>query len=237
MAAVECIELLTASECRKVHADVHRQRDHWTRRHRELPFFTLGTVGYLDAAADGAEAYRERAARTNPLLHEHFGWLEERLRATVEEAVGARCEHHEHLALPGFHVFGSHGSYGKAIASKHYDLQYQHIDWTGVGRPVPERQLSLTLSIKLPAGGAALRVWEISWDDVRVADLEERRRLIRTHPRPEVHRYAEGRLAIHSGHLLHQIAPYEDPRPDDERLTLQGHALPLDGGERWVLYW
>ena len=46
-----------------------------------------------------------------------------------------------------------------------------------------------------------------------------------------------GVMAIHSGHLFHQIAPFVDPLPDDERLTLQAHALPVNEGERWIVYW
>ena len=41
--------------------------------------------------------------------------------------------------------------------------------------------------------------------------------------------YTEGVLMLHSGHLLHQIAPATNMQPSDRRITLQGHAVPRDG--------
>jgi hypothetical protein len=31
------------------------------------------------------------------------------------------------------------------------------------------------------------------------------------------------------------MAPAHDPQPDDQRITMQAHALPVDG--QWVIYW
>ena len=44
-----------------------------------------------------------------------------------------------------------------------------------------------------------------------------------------------GTLVVHSGHQLHQIAGTKDGRPGDARITLQAHALRVDG--EWVMYW
>lgn len=231
------VEILTATECGRVHEAVHDLRGAWTRRRPGLPFFTLGAASYLDAAQDGFIAYVERAAVTNPVLASHFGWLQERLLEAVSDLVGAPAVHAPVFALPGFHIFEYHQGFARPIASKHFDLQYERLNWTGIGEPEPERQLSLTLSIRLPSGGAALRLWHVGWDEVRNADADERRRLAAAHRTPELRPYNEGRLAVHSGHLLHQIAPFTDPRPGDERLTLQAHALPVDSGDRWIVYW
>ena len=42
-------------------------------------------------------------------------------------------------------------------------------------------------------------------------------------------------MALHAGHLLHQIAPGTALQPQDERITLQGHGVYVDGA--WRLYW
>jgi hypothetical protein len=34
---------------------------------------------------------------------------------------------------------------------------------------------------------------------------------------------------------LHQILAWDSQPSDQERITLQGHALEIDG--RWILYW
>jgi len=49
------------------------------------------------------------------------------------------------------------------------------------------------------------------------------------------HAYQPGTLVLHSGHMLHQIAPVPSVEPDDERIALQGHGIFYDGG--WKLYW
>jgi hypothetical protein len=42
-------------------------------------------------------------------------------------------------------------------------------------------------------------------------------------------------MMLHSGHILHQIAPVAETDPEDERITLQGHGLYCAG--TWFLYW
>jgi hypothetical protein len=47
--------------------------------------------------------------------------------------------------------------------------------------------------------------------------------------------YTPGAIALHSGHLMHQIGEIDEVAPGDERVTLQGHALFHKG--EWKLYW
>ena len=98
--AVVELRLLSEKECRKVHGRVRARRERWTRRHPELPFFSLDAASHLDASREGAAAYLDRDAVSNPLLAEHFGWLHERLREARAAHVGAPCEHVPGLALP-----------------------------------------------------------------------------------------------------------------------------------------
>lgn len=233
--SVHEIPLLDEGEAERACNRVHELRSHWVQRHDELPFFTLGAASYLDATNGHTEAYREKARRFNPLLREHFGWLLDRLVRGFSAHVGRPAVFDERLALPGFHVFLAHPAFAANTASIHYDLQYQSIDWTEVGAVNADEQRSLTLAIRLPASGAGLRIWDIDAREMAALDPEAQREWRAAHRRPTRIRYRVGTLLVHSGHHLHQIAPLEDQRPDDQRVTLQAHALPA--GDRWVLYW
>ena len=63
-----------------------------------------------------------------------------------------------HLALPGFHIFDYHAIPTADVASIHFDLQYQLIDWSDDG-PAPDftQPISFTLPARLPAGGGPRR--------------------------------------------------------------------------------
>ena len=47
--------------------------------------------------------------------------------------------------------------------------------------------------------------------------------------------YSLGKIVVHKGLMLHQIAPAKDMTIDDERITLQGHGVIADDELR--LYW
>lgn len=229
------VQLLNEEESHDVRRRVHALRDHWRRRREEAPFFTLGVASYIDAAADGFAAYSAAAEASNRLLEEHFGDVYERLTAAVGEHLGSPVGFHHAFARPGFHVFLSHEMFGAPSASLHFDRQYEHLDWSALGEVDFDQQLSYTLTVALPARGAGLLVWNVNDLDLRPLDEAEKKEVMRRNRVPEVHPYRLGGLALHSGHQLHQIAPMKEMGPDDERITLQGHALPAGG--RWILYW
>lgn len=58
---VHDLQLLSAAEARDVRARVHALRQRWRRRREEVPFYTLGVAGYIDAARDGFAAYSAAA--------------------------------------------------------------------------------------------------------------------------------------------------------------------------------
>jgi hypothetical protein len=229
------LELLPAAQAREVRDRVHALRPHWRRRRPEVPFFTLGVAGYIDAARDGFAAYSAAARRSNELLGEQFGDLYRRLEAALAAHLSAPAAYHGAFALPGFHIFLSDPAFATPSASLHFDRQYEHLDWSEFDGVDFDRQLSYTLSISLPARGAGLLVWNVNDLDLRALDDEAKKEVMRENRMPALHRYRVGGMAIHSGFQLHQIAPMKDMAPDDERITLQGHALPAGG--RWTLYW
>jgi hypothetical protein len=232
---VHDLKLLSAAEARDVRARVHALRQQWRRRREEAPFYTLGVAGYIDAARDGFAAYCAAARDSNALLAEHFGDLYARLAAAIGEHLSEPVAYHDGFALPGFHIFLADPQFATPSASLHFDRQYEHLDWSGLDAADFDRQLSYTLSIALPARGAGLLVWRVNDLELRGLPEENRKEVMRQNRRPVLHPYRVGGLAVHSGHQLHQIAPMKDMAPDDERITLQGHALPAGG--RWVLYW
>ncbi len=229
------IPLLSEAETERAWRSVHELRPHWIQRHEELPFFTLGAASYLDATNGRFAAYQERARLSNPLLSEHFEWLLARLAAGFSDQVGKPAVYSEHLALPGFHVFLADPAFGKETASIHCDLQYQGIDWSQVGEVDTRDQRSLTLSIRLPAAGGGLRIWDIDSREMALLSPEEQRERRSANRSPSFIPYKPGWLVIHSGHHLHQIAAMKEQRPEDERVTLQAHAV--SASDRWVVYW
>lgn len=216
-------------------AGVHAERAHWRARHGQHPFFTLGTASYLDAREGRFTDYLAMAAESNPVVARRFGWLLERLRLAIETHVGGQAAFHPSLALPGFHIFLFHAAFRQTGAAVHYDLQYELIDWSPIGSPDVGAQLSMTLTIALPAAGGGLLVWNINrraLDGMTPAERVAHSRANRVARREP---YTVGHVAVHSGHELHQIGPAPDLRPGDERITLQAHAVPVDG--RWIIYW
>lgn len=246
------LALLDPAECASVDASVHALREHWVQRHPVVPFFTLGASNYFDIAHIPEPPYYRIAKALNPLLREHFGWLYERLAARIAEAFRVPCVYTARLALPGFHVFQAHPALEQPVGLMHQewfarryepatfsspihcDTPHLIVDWSDM-RVVDRRHpISFTLAITLPHAGAGMYVWDVGIEhSLRVPEWVTRRVLDQSPPRE--HAYREGALALHSGLMFHQVAPLRDLRPDDTRITLQGHGLPCDGAIQ--LYW
>ena len=237
MGIVDAIAVLTADEARSVAAEVHQQHAQWTMRNAgtEFQFHTLGAASYLDAASGQFAGYQALAQQMNPVLTARFGWLHSRLRDAVASAVGAPVRFDDRLALPGFHIYLYHPERTSKKASVHFDLQYELVDWSRFGTPDLDSPLSMTLALALPRSGGGLLVWNINRREVTRMDEHDRAAHMRANRAATLHSYTIGSMAIHSGHQLHQIAPTPDPQPGDERITMQAHALRVDGD--WIVYW
>jgi hypothetical protein len=229
------VAVLTVEEAARVRATVHDLREDWRRRHATQPFFTLGTASYLDAREGRFAQYQEAARVSNVLLDRHVGWLLERFRRAVEQVVAEPCVYDLRLALPGFHIFLFDPAFRRPPSGAHFDLQYELIDWRAFGRPEISAQLSLTLTLALPASGGGLMVWAVDRRELDAMAPDARLAHTRANRFGTRHPYTAGHLVAHSGYRLHQIAPSPDLQPGDERITLQAHAMPVDG--RWLVYW
>ncbi len=229
---VQNIAVLDPSECAAVRDTIMRLRLSWLRRNLALPFYTLGAASYIDAAQD-AETYHRLARQFNPVLAENFGWLHKRVAAVIAREFSGPAESSENLALPGFHIYLSSKVFEKPVASVHCDSQYNFHNWSGMDADL-SRHLSFTLSIALPTNGGGLNTWDVTLEELSRQNPPDLGALMKTR-KQTYHPYHAGHLALHSGHILHQAAPGRDVQPNDERITMQGHAIRANG--IWRLYW
>ena len=114
----------------------------------------------------------------------------------------------------------------------HWDAQHLLLDWAPSPRTDFSRPVSFTLAIALPTAGAGLNYWDCEWRTDAAITVASQRQLIGRMPLRYLD-YRVGELVIHSGRLVHQIAPARNLQAGDERITLQGHALYSDGA--WKL--
>lgn len=234
------LPLFTAAETAGLHRQVLRRRRDWIPRGTTgiTEFHTLGVATYLDfCCSDDPETdYLGRAPTANRVLARSFAGLYRRLRDALQRHLGEPVRYTRRFALPGFHIFLGQAIDRAAGAPVHFDQQYQYLPWEADLDPVPP--LSFTLPVALPAAGGGLDLWHMTPDDVTRAvalgiepDLDrlKERRFRIPHP------YRAGSLALHSGLMLHRIGTAPVIRDDDERITLQGHAVRIRG--TWVLHW
>lgn len=226
---------LSTEQCQGLVDEVMRLRPHWTQRSPVAPFYTLGAPSYLDGKVGDDSAYRARVAETNPLLRAHFGEFIDAFIAALGGWLQQPVRLDPAIACPGFHIFLAAPAFLKSHASVHVDRQYHQIQWPDGQMPDDGPQLSFTLPLKLPRGGAGLRVWDISSLSFNQLAADERAAVVRAKREPIVHQYAVGEVQIHSGHLIHQIAPWTEIVDGDARITLQSHAIWR--GDHWLVYW
>lgn len=223
--------VLDGAECQRVCDAIQAHRDAWTHRIPDIPFYTLGAASYLDAA-NGYAHYSQAANRIRPLLQTSFGWLHDRIAVILEQHFNQPVSYQHPHALPGFHIFLAHPAFTQALAAVHWDAQQLLIQWppqTDFSKPV-----SFTLSVALPKHGAGLRYWDFEWQKNLAIGREAVEEVVSRLPSQYLE-YAVGEMVVHSGRLLHQIAPANHYDPSDKRITLQGHALFSEG--EWKLYW
>jgi hypothetical protein len=229
------LDMLSDAECARVWDDVLALRELWTHRHETRPFYTLGTPAYMDATRGRFAEYCEGVAKLNPILEERFGWVYARVMPALERAGYAPAIHDARLSRPGFHIYIGDGGDRPTPPSIHYDLQYEHIDWTPRGPVDVSHPLSFTLTLRLPSAGGGLHVWEVDVHAARQMPEAERKAHLFNRRQSTYHPYRLGEMVLHNGHYLHQIARLSELGAGDARITLQGHAVSTKAG--WIVYW
>jgi len=239
--------LLCAEACR----EIYMQRARWRMRllNDQPPFYTLGAASYLDLGftAGSLEDYLSDAGSLWEWGGNAVLTMIESVCARLTDELEQPVEFSSLLPSPGFHIF-----IGRAIpradcldnregcGSCHFDLQHTYIPWARwYGTFDLQNTISFTLPLNLPASGGGLIVWE-------PITLEQNRDCVRQNRFDEIVRrarktscttirYSIGRMVLHNGHTLHQIAGAPKISVTDERITWQGHGVLADG--IWRLYW
>jgi glutathione synthase/RimK-type ligase-like ATP-grasp enzyme len=231
---------LSPTECERVKEAIAQLEKRWLPRGRnDRLFCTLGAASYLDCGdyQEPEDTYWQKAARYNPVLWEHFGWLYDKLQNHLEALLQAPVAYREDAALPGFHLWLAEAIPTRSLVSMHCDLQYQHLPWPAQSPIDFSQTLSFTLPIALPASGGGLDLCDLShldYLDMRPNNAIDWQLIPRFRNR-QYHPYHIGHLVLHSGYTLHRVAPTSAATPTDQRITLQGHAVQVDGV--WQLYW
>jgi hypothetical protein len=237
--------------CAAASREIYAQRPRWRTRilNEQAPFYTLGAASYLDLGftSGSIEDYLADAGSLWQWAGDAVLTIIDRVRARLHEHLGQPVEYAPTLPSPGFHIFiGRAIPYGDCAraredcASCHFDLQHEFIPWKRWYASVDlEHTLSFTLPLNLPKQGGGLKFWHgMSVETMRDYIRKDRFGDIATaaHTTPsDTLRYAVGRLVLHNGHTLHQMAGVSKVSVADERITLQGHGVFADGV--WRLYW
>ncbi|MEG4394918.1 hypothetical protein [Microcoleus sp. BROC3] len=230
---INSFSVLTEQEAQKVRSTVCELKEFWIERNPDMPFYTLGAASYIDAAKDRQD-YCCMAKNYNAILRDRLGWLYERLADKLAQFLKAPVSYRHELALPGFHVYLACKLFERAIASIHCDSQYNLVNWESPDETDFNNPISFTLAISLPKFGGGLNVWNLHYPEIIQISDADFVQLVKSRIK-SYYPYQIGQIILHSGHTVHQIAPAKNIQPDDERITLQGHALFSQG--RWQIYW
>lgn len=245
-------DVLTSGECRDVRAGLEELREHWVWRHPVAPFYTLGANNYYDLFGSADRPYYDRARALNPVLLERFPDMYRKVADCLSNAFGVPVAYGPRLAVPGFNILLGHEHFSNIdqrtlyawvtdrMAPEnfstpiHTDTPQLIVDWSDRRWVDLSRPISFTLSIALPEEGSGMYVWDLREDETRGMGEVPLKRLLEERAR-HLHRYAVGRMVVHSGVHYHAISSWRATGPEDARITLQGHAVMADGVGQ--LYW
>ena len=241
--SIERHPFLDQTECEAIaarlpdHAELVRQQ----RPQKPGTFVTYGRAAYLDACGPGSDPERDYHARVeaeNRRLEGLLGDLYPHLLSRLEELLGEPAAYDpELLGLPGIHVFRGDGLTSAAEEVGHFDLQYRPLRFPAP--PDDAEPISVTVPLRLPAGGGGLSIHPLTYSDYLRGRPEGQEDGLPAPPGRESSVYEEyevGVLVLHRGLYLHGIAaPRRDYGPEEERITLQCHGLRAGG--TWWIYW
>ena len=211
-------------------------RSFWLKR--GLGFYTFGIATYLDimCSKKPIDDYYNRISYYNNLISEHFEAELEEVKRIISEYFKISSRFEPKVAFPGFHIFENEGLTLVDLPSQHFDLQHRYLQWPF--GPVSDDVISFTLPIKIPKNGAALDFW--SFDESDWKRLEKMGRKVDIKKIGQLkplqrHEYRVGVMTIQLKPILHRIAAISRRFAEDQRITLQGHAVK--NNNEWVLYW
>jgi hypothetical protein len=222
------ISVLTQTETQDILYKIKTLQPYWTKRQER--FYTLGTALYLDKNIDPL-VYERSLESNNLFLKLNFSDLYNRVLNTLQQELKNPVSYEPTLALPGFHIFLSNPEFVKQGGKIHFDLQFKQTSWHSYKEIDWDNPISFTLALALPLNGGGLYYWDKPYDPQDLANPAS----AVSNLSPHYIEYKVGKMVLHSGLLIHQIAPAKEYHEEDSRITLQGHAIRADGV--WRVYW
>jgi hypothetical protein len=235
--------LLDPGECEEICGRLPEHRHLERDRDPERPGTALvyGRAAYIDATppqSDPEVDYHAMVAAENRRLEAMLGDLYPRLLAKLEELLGEPAAYApDLLALPGLHVFRGEGIAVASASHSHFDIQDRFLRLPGEREEADP--ISVTLPLRLPAGGSGLRFYGLTYaefleaertqDSVSVDDLATGKPCF-------YEDYEVGTMVVQRGLYLHGIAaPSRRYEAAEERITLQCHGIKAGGA--YYIYW
>jgi len=220
------VPVLGVDDCTAATAAILGLRQHWSSRRWVFPFHTLGAVSDLDG---DASIHDPLAARTNPILSEHFGHIYEAVRSALEHVLGGTVQYRPGAALPAFHI-------QYAVRGTNLPLAPARCTPPAFGsgdEPLPRSARSFVVPLALPRLVCALNVWDVSFADTVGLEVDECARLLAATPLIS-HDYHAGELLVYGADVYHQKGAFGDVSPTEKRITLEGHVAPA--GDGWEVF-
>jgi len=181
----------------------------WNNRTEDRPFHTLGASAYLDIRRGDTDSYFTGVQACNGALAYCFGSLYQEISKVLTDHLKMEVSFDPSLALPGFHIFFGHEAFVREGGLWHMDMG--HIQ---LGLPDVD-PISFTVTVCLPKDGGGLNYKQ---DD-----------------KEHYLAYEVGGMVVHDGCMMHKIASLNSYQEDDERITMQGHGVNING--EYVLFW
>lgn len=246
------MNLARSTDCCRWLQKVYEMQYLWVSRD-EIGLHTLGSAAYLDApdkksanyykTNSSYSLYLQNAQKINPLIFHEFNDLYAVLINLIADYLKISSKNisfSPFKALPGFHIFHPHQQYSRSNAHlPHFDMPHMGLDWQEEGLSANInlkncQTLSYTLPLQIPSTGAGLKLWPVSFPEIKNIGLNDLKEVLRDRGVTK-YSYVVGDLLIHSGLELHQISPWAFKSDDCDRVTLQGHAVKIV--DQWILYW
>ncbi len=196
----------------------------WVKRMQKAwPMWTFGRSSYLDTMAEKENQYIE-AGHLAPVNHkylweaesgqdfmrESFRDLYNAVREGLAGLFDKRVVLTQSLCVPGFHIFYYHPFFQFQSGIWHRDLNWLNIGMENKGYG------SFTAPVSLPECGTGLE-WT---DGENIFDQP----------------YTVGDMYVHDGMTPHRIPAIPGMKPNDRRITLQGHFF-INSDDEIELFW
>jgi len=184
----------------KVVSNIFKLQDMWVSRSDDFPFFTLGRSAYLDGKTP---EYKKMQKGMNELLYNNFKELYNSVLNVLQNKLNEKVYLPKDLCYPGFHIFLSDEKLLTIAGNWHTDYPHETLE---IGN---KDTSTFTVAILLPESGAGI--------DCIINNM------------PLYIGYKENEMLWHDGETMHRIASFTEYKPDEYRITLQGHLVRRNG--------